>query len=65
MHLFTAGVVAGVAVLSQGQTVNTTSGQVSGHTASNTDGVEEYLGVPFAQPPLVRVLFLISQTYMD
>ncbi|KAK6067405.1 carboxylesterase [Seiridium cupressi] len=35
-----------------GQTVNTTSGSVIGHPASNNTEVSEYLGIPYAQPPV-------------
>jgi cholinesterase len=35
-----------------GQTVQTGSGPVSGHAATNQSGVSEYLGIPFAQPPV-------------
>jgi hypothetical protein len=33
-------------------TVNTSSGLVEGHLASKTDGVSEYLGIPFVCPCL-------------
>ncbi|KAI4595730.1 hypothetical protein KJ359_006721 [Pestalotiopsis sp. 9143b] len=35
-----------------GQIVNTTSGPVAGHAASNYTGVSEYLGIPYAKPPV-------------
>ncbi|KAL2847823.1 hypothetical protein BJY01DRAFT_246589 [Aspergillus pseudoustus] len=44
-------------------TVNTTSGIVSGHPAPNTTGVSEYLGIPFAQPPLGELIFAPPQPY--
>ena len=34
-----------------GQTVQTSSGPVAGHQAANTT-VSEYLGIPFAKPPV-------------
>ena len=37
--------------------VNTTSGQVIGHPARNRTGVAEYLGIPYAQPPLGALRF--------
>ncbi|TVY46800.1 Cholinesterase [Lachnellula occidentalis] len=40
-----------------GQAVNTTSGLVSGHGATNQSGVSEYLGIPFAQPPIGDLRF--------
>lgn len=35
-----------------GQTLKTTSGVVTGHAAKNRTEVSEYLGIPFAQPPI-------------
>lgn len=35
-----------------GQTVDTTSGPVTGHAAPNRPDVSEYLGIPYAQPPV-------------
>lgn len=35
-----------------GQTVQTTSGPVEGQEASSSDGVSEYLGIPYAAPPV-------------
>ncbi|KAI0125069.1 carboxylesterase [Xylariales sp. AK1849] len=35
-----------------GQIVNTTSGPVSGHSATNNTEVSEYLGIPYAEPPV-------------
>jgi hypothetical protein len=44
--------------------VNTTSGPVSGHLASNaTANVAEYLGIPFAQPPVGELRFAPPQPY--
>jgi cholinesterase len=40
-----------------GQTVQTNSGPVSGHPASNDSDVSEYLGIPFAQPPIGDLRF--------
>ncbi|KAL2832636.1 Alpha/Beta hydrolase protein [Aspergillus pseudoustus] len=40
-----------------GQTVRTTSGLVVGHAAANAPGVSEYLGIPYAVPPLGRLRF--------
>ncbi|KAE9364161.1 alpha/beta-hydrolase, partial [Stipitochalara longipes BDJ] len=37
--------------------VKTSSGIVSGHAASNATGVSEYLGIPFAQPPIGNLRF--------
>lgn len=40
-----------------GQRVETTSGKVQGHAASNATEVSEYLGIPYAVPPVGRLRF--------
>lgn len=40
-----------------GQTVETSSGSVQGHASSNLTEVSEYLGIPYAQPPLGKLRF--------
>lgn len=40
-----------------GQTVNTSSGPVRGHAAVNLTDVSEYLGIPYAQPPVGNLRF--------
>ncbi|KAH8649770.1 carboxylesterase [Ilyonectria robusta] len=40
-----------------GQTVATTSGKVIGHAAPVANEVSEYLGIPFAQPPIGSLRF--------
>lgn len=40
-----------------GQTVQTGSGPVSGHPASNDSAVSEYLGIPFAAAPVGDLRF--------
>lgn len=40
-----------------GSSVNTTSGQITGHPSNQYPGVQEYLGIPFAQPPLGSLRF--------
>ncbi|KAI4154657.1 MAG: hypothetical protein LQ340_001544 [Diploschistes diacapsis] len=44
-----------------GQPVQTTSGTVAGHAASNLTHVSEYLGIPYAQPPLGALRFKAPQ----
>nr|POE82248.1 para-nitrobenzyl esterase [Quercus suber] len=46
-----------------GQAVLTTSGLVHGHAASNATQVSEYLGIPFAQPPLGDLRFAPPEPY--
>ena len=46
-----------------GATVQTSSGPVTGHAAPNKTQVSEYLGIPFAQPPVGDLRFAAPQTY--
>ncbi|KAL3424171.1 carboxylesterase [Phlyctema vagabunda] len=46
-----------------GQTVTTSSGPVNGHASPNTTEVSEYLGIPFAQPPVGDLRFAPPQKY--
>lgn len=46
-----------------GQTVNTTSGPVNGHPAANQSSVSQYLGIPFAQPPIGDLRFAAPVKY--
>jgi cholinesterase len=48
-----------------GQRVYTTSGPVDGHLAPNSSGVSEYLGIPFAQPPIGPLRFEAPQPYIS
>ena len=41
-----------------GQTVQTQSGPVTGHAASNDSQVSEYLGIPFGQAPIGDLRFV-------
>ncbi|PQE19329.1 hypothetical protein CJF31_00009404 [Rutstroemia sp. NJR-2017a BVV2] len=46
-----------------GQTVDTTSGSVTGHAASAYSEVSEYLGIPFGQPPVGNLRFAAPVRY--
>nr|XP_023907898.1 cholinesterase-like [Quercus suber] len=46
-----------------GQAVSTTSGLVHGHPASNATQVSEYLGIPFAKPPIGDLRFAPPEAY--
>jgi cholinesterase len=46
-----------------GQTVQTSSGSVQGHAASNATGVSEYLGIPYAQPPVGELRWAAPQNF--
>ncbi|KAH6613671.1 Alpha/Beta hydrolase protein [Chaetomium sp. MPI-SDFR-AT-0129] len=46
-----------------GQTVHTTSGSVHGHAASTATEVSEYLGIPYAEPPVNKLRFLPPVRY--
>ncbi|KAG9684842.1 cholinesterase, partial [Aureobasidium melanogenum] len=43
--------------------VNTTSGLIIGHASRNRSQVSEYLGIPYAQPPLGELRFAAPQQY--
>lgn len=44
-------------------TVNTTSGPVTGHVATNHSGVLEYLGIPYGQAPVGDLRFSAPVEY--
>jgi cholinesterase len=46
-----------------GQVVKTSSGSVKGHASSWKPDVSEYLGVPFAQPPVGSLRFVAPKPY--
>lgn len=46
-----------------GQIVQTSSGPVKGHAAKDADQVSEYLGIPYAQPPIDDLRFQPSVRY--
>lgn len=46
-----------------GITVQTANGPIVGHQASNRSNVSEYLGIPYAQPPIGLLRFAAPQRY--
>lgn len=46
-----------------GQTVQTSSGTIKGHAAKDADQVSEYLGIPYAQPPIDDLRFQQATRY--
>lgn len=48
-----------------GQTVRTTSGSVNGHAAAVASGVSEYLGIPYAIPPVGDLRWTPSKAYVS
>lgn len=46
-----------------GATVKTSSGAITGHAARNCTRVSEYLGIPYAKPPLGDLRFAAPQSY--
>ena len=46
-----------------GATVQTSSGSITGHAALNRSEVSEYLGIPYAKPPLGDLRFAAPQSY--
>jgi cholinesterase len=51
------------AAFSVGQGVTTTSGTVEGHASSWQPEVSEYLGIPYAQPPLGPLRFAAPKAF--
>lgn len=46
-----------------GLKVNTTNGLITGHPASNISTITEYLGIPYAQPPVGTLRFAPPEPY--
>lgn len=46
-----------------GQVVNTSSGPVAGHASTKYSEVSEYLGIPYAQPPVGALRFAAPVKY--
>jgi cholinesterase len=46
-----------------GQIVDTTSGRVQGHASSTRPEVSEYLGIPFAKPPVGDLRWAAPETF--
>jgi len=46
-----------------GERVQTSSGPVDGHSAPSATEVSEYLGIPFAKPPVGELRFEPPQSY--
>lgn len=45
------------------ETVQTQNGPITGHPAPNAKDVWEYLGIPYAQPPLGNLRFAAPKKY--
>ena len=45
-------------------TVKTSNGPIIGHVANNTDCVLEYLGIPFAKPPVGNLRFAAPERFV-
>ena len=43
--------------------VRTTNGLITGHPAANISSISEFLGIPFAQPPVGNLRFAPPQPY--
>lgn len=43
--------------------VNTSNGQIEGHFTSRGSSVVEFLGIPFAQPPVGSLRFSVPERY--
>jgi len=45
------------------ETIETNNGRITGHRAPKATDVWEYLGIPYAQPPLGNLRFAAPQKY--
>jgi cholinesterase len=70
MHVLAAIVLwlhaAGLSLAAPSQaceTVKTENGDITGHRAPKAKDVWEYLGIPYAQPPLAALRFAAPQKY--
>lgn len=54
---------AACAPSNKGFKVQTTNGPIQGHPAENRTDVNEFLGIPFAQPPVGDLRFAAPQEY--
>jgi carboxylesterase type B len=45
------------------ETVDTHNGRITGHRSAKASDVWEYLGIPYAQPPLGQLRFAAPQEY--
>jgi hypothetical protein len=66
LTLAKAGLALGAALeprFTVGQTVQTNNGPITGQAAPIANQVSEYLGIPFAQPPLGNLRFAAPVKY--
>jgi cholinesterase len=63
LAVLSAVVSATPAQWTAGQAVDTTSGTVVGHAAKNAPAVSEYLGIPFAVPPVGKLRWTAPQPF--
>ncbi|KAK5659723.1 hypothetical protein OQA88_934 [Cercophora sp. LCS_1] len=58
-----SGIVVSFATFASAKplTVNTTNGPITGHPAANKPNVVEYLGIPYAKPPMGNLRFAAPQ----
>jgi cholinesterase len=63
--MFRAALLAVVPALTAASalSVRTMNGLITGHPASNISSITEFLGIPFAQPPVGRLRFAPPQPY--
>lgn len=56
--LFLAALVLTTELSSANYTVQTSNGPITGHPAPGVDSVREFLGIPYARPPVGNLRFL-------
>ena len=57
------GCVAHIGATRSGRLVNTTSGPVQGHASALNPQIDEFLGIPFAKPPIGALRFQVPQRF--
>jgi cholinesterase len=55
--------VFGLARAASFATVETENGRITGHRSAKVNAVWEYLGIPYAQPPLGELRFTAPEKY--
>jgi hypothetical protein len=59
-----AAAFAASTVFTTGQAVDTSSGKIVGQAANHRSDVSEYLGIPYAQPPIASLRWAAPRAYV-